>query len=332
MPNIKEIAQKAGVSTSTVSRVLNNSPLISEETREHIMRIIREENYVPNSMARGLSNQRTYSVALLVELEDRKSFYNPFFYEVMHGIETVVYKHGLSLIITSQDKLNDDSRLDWLIQGKRAQGVILPSGLIHPVLIKKLKSQNFPFVVLGEPEEISEPIDWVDIHNQQGSQQAVIHLREQGYQNIAFLCGSLKEVFNRNRLNGYRSLVKGPLEYIIEKGTTKKDGFMMMNKLLMLKEPPDAVICGDNILSLGALKAVQQAGLRVPQDFGVLSFDNYPIAELIEPTLTSVDIDVFELGVQAAKMLLRLIDNPVARGQVSLISTSIQVRESTKRH
>ena len=90
MSNIKEIAQKAGVSKSTVSRVLNNNPLISEETRERIQRIMREQNYVPNSMARGLSSQRTCSIALLVSIENSKAFYNPFFSEVMHGIETVL--------------------------------------------------------------------------------------------------------------------------------------------------------------------------------------------------------------------------------------------------
>ncbi|MCL2342502.1 MAG: LacI family transcriptional regulator, partial [Firmicutes bacterium] len=115
MPTIKEIAQKAGVATSTVSRVLNNSTLISEETRERVLRVMREQNYIPNSMARGLSSQRTYAVALLVNIEDSQAFNNPFFYEIMHGIETVVYQHELSLVIANQQKSGDD-RLDWLIQ------------------------------------------------------------------------------------------------------------------------------------------------------------------------------------------------------------------------
>ncbi|MCL2129150.1 MAG: LacI family transcriptional regulator [Treponema sp.] len=332
MPNIKEVASKAGVSPSTVSRVLNKSKSVSEETRGHILSVMREQNYIPNSMARGLSNNRGYSVALLINVDNSKAFFNPFFNEVIHGIETVLYNNELSLIIANQQTKGDYDRLDWIIKGKRAQGVILPSNLLYPVLVKKLQKEQFPFVAIGEPEGIFDAIDWVDINNQQGAQQAVLHLREQQYQKIAFLCGSLKEVFNRNRLLGYKSLVEEPAQLICEGAITKEDGFMMLKRLLASDKPPDAVICSDNILALGSLKAAQQVGLRIPQDFGVLSFDNYPIADLLEPTITTIDVDVFELGKQAANILLQMIENPSSSRQACLISTSVQVRESTKRY
>ena len=172
MPNIREIAKIAGVSASTVSRVLNNNPLISPETREHVLKIMREQNYVPNSLARGLSTQKANTIALIVNIEDKKSFDNPFFYKIMYGIESVIYKNGLSLLITNlQTSRSSEMRINHLVQGKHIQGVILSSFILNPKLINKLKSLNFPFVALGEPENITVPFDWVDINNAQGSQQ-----------------------------------------------------------------------------------------------------------------------------------------------------------------
>lgn len=337
MASIKVVAKAAGVSVATVSRIINNSSLISGETRERVLKVMKELNYVPNSMAQGLSNQQAFTVTLLVNIEDTKSFSNPFFYEMMHGIETVVYKRGLCLIIAnSQTSSNKDDMLKSLINGKRTQGVILPSSLMNPQLVNVLKKMKFPFVTIGEPAGIKEPIDWIDINNSQGARQAVEHLLAQGYKRIAFISGSQNEVFNRNRLSGYKSaLAQNGLEFnqdfIQEGNSSKNDGFESMQRLLQLPRRPDAVICSDNVLSMGAMKAIKDVNLLIPKDIGVLSFDNFPIAELLEPPLTTVDIDVFELGVQAANILFKLIDNPSARQQQSLISTCIQARESTMR-
>jgi DNA-binding LacI/PurR family transcriptional regulator len=337
LASIKDVAKAAGVSASTVSRVINNSPLISAETREKTLKVMKELNYVPNSMARGLSNQKAFTIALLVNISEPKAYSNPFFYEVIHGIETIVYNNGLCLIIANlQTSVKKDNMLGWLIHGKRTQGVILPSAIVDSQIVKELKKIKFPFVVLGEPADCREPIDWVDINNAQGGQQAVDHLLRQGYRKIAFIGGSRKEIFNRNRLSGYREALEANgieynPEYVREGGSSKQDGLIMTRELLGLKARPDAVICGDNFLSLGAMKAAAEAGLNIPADFGVLSFDNFPIAELAEPSLTTVDIDVFEMGVQAASLLFKRIENPSAREQQSLIATRIEERESTAR-
>jgi DNA-binding LacI/PurR family transcriptional regulator len=335
MASIKDVAKAAGVSTSTVSRIINNSPLISAETRERTLKVMKELNYVPNSMARGLSNQKAFTVALLVNISEPKAYSNPFFYEAIHGIETIVYDHGLCLIIANlQTPMKRENMLEWLIHGKRTQGLILPSGIVDSKMVRGLKEIEFPFVVLGEPADGSEPIDWVDVNNRQGGRQAVGHLLGKGYERIAFIGGSRKELFNRNRLSGYReALESGGIEYdpefVREGGTLKEDGKSMMRELLELRDRPDAVICGDNYLSLGAVKAAREAGLEIPRDIGILSFDNSPIAEFSEPPLTTVDIDVFEMGVQAANLLFKRIENPSAREQQSLIATRIEERDST---
>ena len=338
MSSIKDVAKASGVSTATISRIINNNPLVSVETREKVMRIMKDLNYVPNSMARGLSNQKSYTVALLINIKHAKSFYNPFFYEVMHGIEAIVYSKGFCLIIANQQtSLKNDDMLKWLIRGKRSQGVIIPSSIVDTQNIRELKKLGYPFVVIGEPCNTSEPIDWVDINNNQGGRQAVQHILDNGYSRIAYIGGSQKELFNKRRLSGYYdALAEHGLpalpELVREGGTTRRDGLAMMDELLALPQPPDAVICSENILSLGAISAIQKAGLTIPDDMGIVSFDNYPIADLLEQEITTIDVDVFELGRQAANILFRLIENPEARQQQSLISTSIQARESTDRN
>lgn len=337
LASINDIAKAAGVSKATVSRIINGNPAISEETRQKVLKVMKELNYVPNSMARGLSNQQAFTVALLININDVKSFGNPFFYEVMHGIETVVYSRGLCMIIANlESSLKQNELLKWLIYGKRTQGVILPSSLMSNQLVKELKKIKFPFVTIGEPEGIKEPIDWVDINNYQGGMQALEHMLSQGYRRVAYIGGEQVKIFNKRRLGGYQAaleqngLAYRP-EYVCEGPSTKDNGYRSMKQLLSLPEPPDAIICSDNILCLGAMKAIHEAGLNIPNDVGILSFDNMPIADLVEPTLTTVDIDVFQLGVQTANILFKIIDNPEARQQQSLISTCIKMRESTCR-
>jgi DNA-binding LacI/PurR family transcriptional regulator len=335
--SIRDVAKAAGVSTATVSRIINNSPLISPETRDRTLKVMEELNYVPNSLARALSNQKSFNVTLLIDIADVKSFSNPFFYEVMHGIETVVYKKGLCLTIAStknSDKKTDI--LDWLIHGKRMQGLIIPVSLADETVIEKLEEMRFPFVLVGEPQGPAESVHWVDIHNRQGGQMAVSHLAANGYRNIGLIVGNKNEKFNRNRLAGYLdALAQNGMtvreEYIKESNGTKQDAYEKMKELLALDIRPDAVIGGDNILCYGAMKAVKEAGLHIPSQVGIVSFDDYPLAELLEPSLTAVVIDVFELGVLAADTLLNMLDDPESKQQQYYIPTCIKERESTKR-
>lgn len=335
--SIRDVAKAAGVSTATVSRIINNSPLISPETRERTLKVMKELNYVPNSLARALSNQKSFNVTLLIDIADAKSFSNPFFYEVMHGIETVVYKKGLCLTIASTQ--NTDKKtdiLDWLIHGKRMQGLIIPVSLADEKVMSKLNEMNFPFVLVGEPQGTADSIRWVDINNRQGGQKAVSHLLEKNYKNIGLIIGNKDEKFNQNRLGGYLDALKqnGILvrpEYIKESSGTKQDAYEKMKELLALHNRPDAVIGGDNILCYGAMKAVKEAGLDIPNEMGIVSFDDYPLAELLEPSLTSVVIDVFGLGVMAANTLLEMLDDPKTKQTKNYIDTSIKERESTRK-
>lgn len=339
MANIKDIAKAAGVSTSTVSRVLNNNSSIAPETREHVLKVMREYNYIPNAMARSLSNRKAAAITLLINNRGEMAFDNVFSHKIMFGIENVLFKSDLFLMIADlQDSKLGKERLVKMIQGKLTQGIIIPSFLLTSDIQKTLEEYDMPYVVIGEPADLlTSQYDWVDINNAQGGQLAVQHLLSSGYNRIAFLSGSMDSVFNHNRLAGYQSMLTQngidiDQSLIAECDNTKDSAFTAMAKLLDMANTPDAVLCGNNTIALGAMKAIQEKGYRIPTDFGLVSFDNLPISELVEPTMTTVDVDLFEMGVEAAKLLLRLIEDP-SRGRqvVSLISTTIQVRDSSKK-
>ena len=335
MASIKDVAKAAGVSISTVSRTINNNPSISAATKERVSKVIKDLNYSPNSMAKGLSNNNSYTITLLVDVEDEKSFYNPFFYEVMHGIEKIVYRKEYCLIVSNLNTMiRKENVLEWLIKGKRTEGVILPSSIIDSKMIKELKKNNIPFVSIGEPANLRETISWVDINNRKAGEQATNYFIDNNRKKIAFIGYDNSKVFNRRRFEGYKiALENSKINYdaslVIEGRNSKDDGYRMMKELLSDNNFPDSVICADNLMSIGAIRAIQESGLSIPKDISVISFDNSQIAEIMYPAISTINVDVFELGLQSAKLLFELIENPGTRFQEVLISTNVEERETT---
>lgn len=335
MSSIKDVAKAAGVSISTVSRIINNNSSISASTRERVLKAIKDLNYSPNSIAKGLSSNNSYTITLLIDTEDEKAFYNPFFYEVMHGIEKIVYKKEYCLIVSNLNtRLKDENVLDWLVKGKRTEGVILPSSIIDSDMLKKLKKSKISFVSIGELSDPRETVSWVDIDNRKAGEQAANFFIDNGREKIAFIGYDNSKLFNRRRFEGYRSALENSgINYdagmVIEGGNSKNEGYRMMKELLDNKIIPDSVICADNLMSIGAIKAIQESKYSIPGEISLISFDNPQIAEISYPAVSTVNVDVFELGLQSAKLLFDLIENPEAREQGILISTSVEERETT---
>jgi len=335
MASIKDVAKAAGVSVTTVSRTINNNPYISPATKERVLKAIKDLNYSPNSMAKGLSSNNSYTITLLVDIEDEKSFYNPFFYEVMHGIEKIVYKNEYCLIVSNlKTMLRKENVLDWLIKGKRTEGVILSSSIIDSKMIKELKKSKIPFVSIGEPADLREPISWVDINNRKAGEQATNYFIDNNRKKIAFMGFDNSKVFNKRRFEGYKvalenSKINFDANLVIEGRNSKDDGYRMMKELLSNSDYPDSVICADNLMSVGAIRAIQESGLSIPKDISLISFDNSQIAEITYPTISTINVDVLELGLQSAKLLFEIIENPGTRYQEILISTNVEERETT---
>ncbi|MFA7075934.1 MAG: LacI family DNA-binding transcriptional regulator [Candidatus Izemoplasmatales bacterium] len=336
MVSIKEVAKAAGVSTSTVSRVVNNSPSISQNTKEKVWAIIKKLNYSPNNIAKALITNKSYTISLLVDVDDEKSFQNPFFYEIMHGIEKYCQEKEFSLMVANVNtKMKKQDMISWLVKTKRTEGVILPVSILNKELVKELKDMGIPFVAVGEVDSIQENVSWVDIDNKKGTEKAVYYLYNQGYKDIAFIGLDKSKDFSKRRLEGYVSAIdrlslKISDSAIIECDNSKEQGYIQMNNLLNLDKRPDAIVCGNDSLSVGVIKAITDKGLKIPEDIGIISFDSRQIASLLYPEVTTVDVDVFEMGFQSAKMLFDLIENNNVTDQGLLISTKIIKRNTTK--
>jgi len=334
--NIKDVADRAQVSKATVSRVINDSPTISEKTKERVRRAMKELNYVPNSIARNFANQNTRNIALIVDIDDQSAFKNPFFYEELHGIETVIYREDYCLIIANVHSMGGHrNAIDNIVLQKRADGVIIPATIVSREIVRLLKDNDIPFVVAGEPLTCADEVNWVDINNRQGGEKAARHLLANGYKRIAFLCGNMENKFNQNRYEGYRQALMeaGAVpdeQYVLTDGVSIEDGTRLGQRLLALPQAPDAVVCSNNVLAHGAIRAVNGAGLTIPGDVGMVGFDNY-LAEFLDPPLTTVDINVFELGVQSGSVLMRLIKSERAGNKQILISTELVERKSSRR-
>ena len=332
---VRDVARLAGVSPSTVSRVLNKTAPISEQTSNRIYRAMEELKYVPNDIARSFASGSARAIAIAINVSDARSYANSFFNNTVFGIETAAHKNGYNLIITGAncDHGGADS-LEKLIMSKKIDGLILPVSMMNASVVKLVEDSNFPFVLLGRATKLSDKISWVDIANSQAGSNAARYLLKKGYRKIAFISHGDKELFSRDRLEGYRTELnraglKPDPAYVISSSSSLDEAKLCIRALLTSASAPDAVICGDDRMALAALRVSGELGLRVPEDVGILCFDNTEVTELAEPSISVVDVDTFELGRIAAETLLRRIENPNFGANQSQITTKVIERRST---
>ncbi|MCQ2419830.1 MAG: LacI family transcriptional regulator [Clostridia bacterium] len=334
---IRDVAKAAGVSASTVSRVLNQKGVISEETCQRIYQAMRELKYVPNDMARSFANGSARTIAIVINVSDAQSFSNTFFNKTVFGIETAAHRMGYNLMITNSSAGSDGlASIERLIMSKKIDGIVFPVSLVRPDFLKTLEETRFPCVILGRPDMDGIDSNWVDIANEQAGAMAARYMLKQGYRRIAFLSNGAHEVFNQDRIAGYRKELllaeKYENDLICHAESSLEEGKKAVTCLLSSQERPDAVICSDEKLALAAARTAKAMGVLVPEEFGVLCFDNTPVTELAEPGISSVDVDTFELGRLAADNLIRQIEKPDVGAWHMQLSTHIIERDSTKRN
>ena len=332
---IRDVAKAAGVSPSTVSRVLNKTGQISQETCQRIYEAMRELEYVPNDVARSFANGSAHTIAIVINVSDAQAYSNAFFNKTVFGIETAAHQRGYNLMITNCAAGADEmASVERLIKSKKIDGIVLPVSLVQPSFLKTLDQNRFPHVLLGRPSMDAVAGNWVDIENEQAGVMAARHMLENGYRRIAFLSNGEHEVFNQDRIAGYRKALEQAAacrddRWICHAESSLEAGKKAISELLSLREKPDGVICSDEKLALAATRTAAAAGLRVPEDFGVLCFDNTSVTELAEPSISSVDVDTYELGRLAADNLIRQIEKPDVGAWHMQLSTHIIRRRST---
>lgn len=325
---IHDVAKLAGVHSSTVSRVQNGKAKITKETKEKIFSAMKQLDYHPNSAARNLANGLSGAIAVVVDAKDAEAFSNVFFSRSLFAIEQVAQSRGYNVIITNGGN-HGGNAVESLVQQKKVDGLILPPSTAKQALIQKII--DFPLVILGQPDTGRPSVSWVDNNNEQGAELAVEHMYAKGYRRIAYLGGDKKLGFVDRRMKGYiNALRKDAPPMIINCEAVPERACEEAKNMLSAQEPPDAFLCNDNMVALGVIQATRKLNVRIPQQLGVVTFDNYPLAEYTDPPLTAIDIDTALLGDQTANLLFQRIERKTTNQQI-LLSTVLLERESSNR-
>ncbi len=331
---IKDVAKLAGVSPSTVSRVLAGNPRISPETQERVRKVMRAINYHPNGIARSLARQRTQTLGLIIARPLEQAFANPFFPEVIRGIGAELQGQGYSLLLSTTENPRDERNACLqLVRGRRVDGIILTSSQVHDPLVRELAEAAFPFVLIGRAWD-TEGVTWVNNDNLAVGQMATEHLYRQGYRRIAMINGPADLVVSADREAGYSQALAALGEsvdpaLIVHTSFTQEAGYRAMETLLGRTSPPLGVFAADDVMALGAVKYLQERGLRIPGDVGIVGVNDDPVTSYIQPSLTTIRVPIFDLGRTAAQLLIDMVADRSDTPRHVVLPVSLVVRHST---
>lgn len=327
---IKDIAKAVGVNPSTVSRVINGTATISDETKEKINKVMRDLDYHPNSYARSLANGSTFTIGLVIDAGNKDAFSNAFFIQSVTAIEAVAQEKGYNVLITNDSHADNDNTITNLVQERKVDGLIIPVQCMNDELVNLMISSDFPFVIMGEPQKNKTKICWVDVDNEQGGELAVRHLIEKGYKNPMLLVEDKKTIFEGKRMKGFQKECKkcGIADPKVHTYTDQRID-KILEDIISGKRDTDSFICTNNIVAFKVLKAAKARKIKVPKQIGLLTFDNYPLAEYMEPALSVVDIDTYRMGTAAAEMLFSFMKGRDKKAASKLVETQVIEREST---
>ncbi|MGA9287126.1 MAG: LacI family DNA-binding transcriptional regulator [Anaerobacillus sp.] len=313
---IKDVAKLANVAPSTVSRVIANNPRISEQTKRRVREAMEYLGYHPNYNARSLANRTTQTIGLVMPSSADKVFQNPFFPEVLRGISTKAHEKEYTIYMstgTTEEEILEG--VMGMVHGRRVDGIVMLYSRIDDKIMSFLEEQNFPFTVIGKPLVNPDQITHVDNDNLRAAKDVTEHFIKKGHKRIAFVGGNRDLVVTVDRLSGYEKAIREAGlphkdEYVVHVEFLKEGGHEAVMELFSLEEPPTALVVADDLMALGIMSKLDEMDLSVPEEVSIISFNNVMLAEYASPPLTSVDINIFQLGYQAVNCLLEKIDDP----------------------
>ncbi|MCK0470287.1 LacI family DNA-binding transcriptional regulator [Halalkalibacter sp. APA_J-10(15)] len=334
---IKEVAKRANVAPSTVSRVIANSSRISEKTKERVREAMKELGYHPNYNARSLANKSTKTIGIVMPNSAKVSFQNPFFPEVIRGISMKAYQSGYGLYLSTghtEEEILEEVK--QMVFGGRVDGIVLLYSRVNDKVMPFLIEQKFPFVLIGRPYQVDESlVTYVNNDNFKAAKLVTEYLLLLGHEKIGFIGGNLDFVVTIDHMNGYEQALKNANisvneSYKVYHNELKEGGQDAVIELMSNDQPPTALIVADDIMTFGVIRMLEDMNMKVPHDMSIVSFNNVMISELSSPPMTTVDIHIYDLGFKATELLMHQLEDPTAGVEHVIIPHKLVKRQTCR--
>lgn len=327
---LEDIARMSGVSRSTVSRVINADPNVNEQTRLKVQSIIRSIDFQPNLAARGLAVGHTKVIGVVIPTGVMAIFTDPYFPLVIQGVSSACNARGYSVMLWLAEPEFERRTISQILYNGLIDGVIVSSMLVDDPLIERLFESKRPFITIGR-HPTNEKINYIDVDNRSGAYQGVSQILRTGHRRVAVINGPRNTIASQDRYQGFLDALKErglPLipELVAEGEFSDTTGYLAMKCLL--QHSPDAVFAASDAMAFAAMRAIQEAGLRIPEDIAVVGFDDIPPAANSKPPLTTVRQPIQRTGSLAAELLIDIIEHPDPQPRRVVLPTELVIRSS----
>ena len=336
MANINDIAREANVSISTVSKVINDYPDVSEATKKKVFKIMKKHNYIPNSVARSLSTNRSQLLGIFFNYNQQPGIHNMFFQEIIYGLERVLGKRGYDYVYFSEQRWQEEFQSNYLgkCRDRMVDGVVMLGVEKNDSFFELIESE-LPVVLIDQPLK-KKNTSYISSDQKSGAREAVKYLYEMGHRKIGMVTGPVDFPPVRDRISGFENAAAELNLTIKEKWMVEAISFREQRgkeaagQILKLEELPEALFFHSDVMAIGALKKFREVGLKVPEDISIIGFDDIEMCNYISPRLTTVSQNTYKIGEKAAELLLDIILNPEEEHEPVTLPTELIVRDSVK--
>ena len=312
---IKDVAALAGVSSSTVSRTCKNNPSISEETKEKVRRAMAQLGYEPNFQASNLASKNSRTIGIILPVSAKEAYENPFYLEAIRGVSQLCNKRQyINTVITGESEEEILQVIKTMARSGQVDGFIVLYSRQDDPIAGFLYNEGFLYVLVGKAYAHANQTIYIDNDNLLASQEATEYLYQMGHRRIGYIGTDTSMIFSADRKSGYQTAllqhnILPRADYCVEMAASEKDS-APLRCLLSIPDRPTAVVVSDDILAVTLERVCLEMGLSIPKDLSIISFNNSLFAKLTSPQLTSVDINSFQLGSEAAAQIINHIEDP----------------------
>jgi LacI family transcriptional regulator len=330
MTTLEEIAEIAGVSRSTVSRVVNNNPSVKDETRKRVLDVIRDVNFQPSTAARRLAGGRSGIIGLVIPMGVARIFTDPYFPILLKSVSATCNENSSTVMLWLAEPDYERRLIAQIINNDLLDGVIVSSMPVDDPIVDALSTSQIPFVLIGRHKKIKQ-ISFVDIDNVNGAKKIVKHLVANEKTRIGTITGPKNMMVSHDRLTGYKFALeeaglKIDSELILDGNFTDQGGYLCGKQLV--ERGVDAIFAASDLMALGAIRALKELGKNIPDDIAVVGFDDAPFSSTTDPPLTTVHQPTEKLGYQAVNLLTKIIENKVVHPKQIMLPVDIVIRKS----